>query len=306
MKFYVGITDDSWFRFLAARRPDEVNFWRPGGRGFRAIEPGAPFLFKLHSPQDFIVGGGFFIRHSVLPLSLAWAAFEEKNGCATQTELQSHILRLRRSDEPDPQIGCTILAMPFFLERSEWIPVPADWRSNIVSGRAYDNQDATGAALWGALQERLSHRASATIAGSQEAADALRYGSEQLIRNRLGQGAFRVIVTDAYTRRCAMTGERTLPVLEACHIRPYSEHGPHSLANGLLLRSDLHILLDRGYITVNPDRIIEVSRRIRQEFSNGREYYALHGRPLSVLPQGPGEQPAAEFLSWHNEHRYAS
>ena len=37
---------------------------------------------------------------------------------------------------------------------------------------------------------------------------------------RLGHGAFRLLVTDAYQRRCAVTGERTLPVLDAAHIRP--------------------------------------------------------------------------------------
>ncbi len=307
MRFYVGVTDDSWFEFLAARRPDEVNFWRPGGRGFHAIEPGAPFLFKLHAPNNFIVGGGFFVRHSILPLSLAWSAFAEKNGCASLADLRARILKLRRSAETDPHIGCTILTAPFFLDRAEWIPIPSDWHSNIVSGRGYDNQDAIGAGLWAQLQDQLLHKASATDASSQMAADALRYGSEYLMRNRLGQGAFRVLVTDAYTRRCAMTGERTLPVLEACHIRPYTEEGPHTLTNGLLLRSDLHILFDRGYLTVTPDDYtIEVSGRIREEFSNGREYYALHGTNLKVLPPNTDERPSTEFLSWHNEHRFAS
>jgi putative restriction endonuclease len=44
MRGYVGVTDDEWFRFLAAR-PEvsraEVNFWRPsGGNAFRALTPG--------------------------------------------------------------------------------------------------------------------------------------------------------------------------------------------------------------------------------------------------------------------------
>ena len=71
---------------------------------------------------------------------------------------------------------------------------------------------------------------------------------------RLGQGAFRVLVTDAYRRRCTISNERTLPVLEAAHIRPYADNGPHQLSNGLLLRSDLHRLFDLGYFTVDPDR----------------------------------------------------
>ncbi|OCN02834.1 hypothetical protein A7X67_02970 [Clostridium sp. W14A] len=49
--------------------------------------------------------------------------------------------------------------------------------------------------------------------------------AESVTMHRLGQGTFRVIVTEAYQRRCAFTGERTLPVLEAAHIKPYSENG---------------------------------------------------------------------------------
>ena len=61
MKFWVGVIDNKGFEFLAEQRPDEVNFWQPSGtRSFQAIEPGAPFLFKLHSPQNSIVGGGLF------------------------------------------------------------------------------------------------------------------------------------------------------------------------------------------------------------------------------------------------------
>lgn len=61
MKFYIGVTDDSWFHFLAPKKPDEVNFWRPRDKStFRAIDQGAPFLFKLHSPNNYIVGGWFF------------------------------------------------------------------------------------------------------------------------------------------------------------------------------------------------------------------------------------------------------
>ncbi len=110
-----------------------------------------------------------------------------------------------------------------------------------------------------------------------------------------------MLVTDAYGRSCAITGERTLPVLEAAHIRPYSESGPHSVANGLLLRSDLHTLFDHGYLTVTDDLRVEISPRIREEFKNGREYYRHHGETLVNLPRNSSEQPARDFLRWHNE-----
>jgi hypothetical protein len=60
VNMYVGITDYDWFQFLAALpEVDEVNFWQPGGRtNFQALRPGELFLFKLHAPRNFIVGGG--------------------------------------------------------------------------------------------------------------------------------------------------------------------------------------------------------------------------------------------------------
>jgi putative restriction endonuclease len=42
--------------------------------------------------------------------------------------------------------------------------------------------------------------------------------------------------------------------------------------NRLLLRSDLHTLFDRGYLTVTPEARLEASNRIRKEFENGRDY----------------------------------
>src|SRR5205085_7152439 len=100
----------------------------------------------------------------------------------------------------------------------------------------------------------------------------------------------------------AVTNERTLPVLEAAHIRPYAFGGTHDLSNGLLLRSDLHTLFDRGYVTVDPtDQKILVSQRIREEFQNGREYYQLHGRDLR-LPTNPLAAPSRESLQFHAEN----
>jgi putative restriction endonuclease len=130
-----------------------------------------------------------------------------------------------------------------------------------------------------------------------------RWGEPALIHPRLGQGAFRIIVTDNYARRCAVTGERTLPALDAAHIRPYADHGEHEPSNGLLLRRDIHSLFDRGYVTVTPARRFEVSRRIRDEFENGRDYYAMHGTEIRV-PDRSELQPDRNALRWHNENRF--
>lgn len=191
MRFYVGVTDNSWYGFLRNARPEEVNFWKPSAqKAFSGLEPGAPFLFKLKRPHN----------HANL------------------------------AAEPDK-----------------------------------------------------------------------RYGTPTLISPRLGQGAFRVLVTDAYKRRCAITGESTLPVLEAAHILPFVNSGPHQVSNGLLLRSDFHKLFDLGYVTVDTDLRVRVSKRIREDWFNGKAYYRLDGQPLQVLPEALDQRPKSDFLAWHNK-----
>jgi putative restriction endonuclease len=302
MRFFVGVTDYDWFRFLAAQTGiDEVNFWQPsGGIAFKALQPGGLFLFKLHSPRDFVVGGGFFAHWSPLPVSLAWEAFGEKNGAATVEEMRVRLSKYRKvadDRKADYTVGCTILEQPFFLDEASWIPAPADWHRSTQRGKGYDAQAGEGRRLWEAVTTVMAARVvPATPYQPQLVAE--RYGQPTLIYPRLGQGTFRVLVTDLYDRRCAVTGERTLPVLQAAHIKPYADSGPHDPRNGLLLRSDLHTLLDRGYVTVTPDLRFEVSRRIRAEFENGRDYYALNGRPIRA-PQRPDCVPAKEYLDWH-------
>ncbi len=110
---------------------------------------------------------------------------------------------------------------------------------------------------------------------------------------RLGQGSFRLIVTDSYERRCAFTNFPVRHVLEAAHIRPYSSGGAHIPSNGILLRQDLHTLFDRGYRTATPPHQVEVSSRIKEEFNNGK----------GVRPAGTRDRPsrAAGLSTRRNE-----
>ncbi|MDR7420798.1 MAG: HNH endonuclease, partial [Armatimonadota bacterium] len=68
--------------------------------------------------------------------------------------------------------------------------------------------------------------------------------------------------------------------------------------NGLLLRSDLHKLFDRGYVTVTPEHHIRVSKRLREDFDNG-EYYLRFDRNEIWLPRRPEDRPDPTFLEWH-------
>jgi putative restriction endonuclease len=130
-----------------------------------------------------------------------------------------------------------------------------------------------------------------------------RYGEPVLIRPRFGQGAFRIGVTGVYQRRCAITGERTLPILDAAHIRPYGAGGEHEISNGLLLRTDVHRLFDLGYVTVSGDGRFEVGRRLKMDFENGRLYYEMHGRPIA-LPEEIDQRPSRDALEWHQANKF--
>jgi putative restriction endonuclease len=312
MRGTVAITDYGWYRTLKALPAlEEVNFWKPSTyRSFRAPEF-SPFFFKLRAPHNAICGYAFFARYSVLPDWLAWETFAEGNGTATFRELRDRILAIRdrirfRGETGTPEIGCILLVQPTFFDEADWVRPPADWPVRTQSYIGYDLAVGEGARVYADCLARgtgprpLSQRRTR----EQVAAPAApRYGAAGLVAPRLGQGTFRIAVTDAYGRACAVTEEHSLPALEAAHIRSYTEDGPHLVGNGLLLRADFHNLFDRGYLTVTADHRLEVSNRLRAEFENGRSYYPYHGKPIR-LPARPADHPAAEFLEWHRTSRY--
>ena len=196
-----------------------------------------------------------------------------------------------------------MLAAPFFWPTETWIANPIGWSGNIVRGRYYDTEKTEGANLWSSIQERLKEPFISTLP-YQVQETKVRYGKPTLIQPRSGQGAFRVVVTDAYQRRCAITGESTLPVLEAAHIKPFAKSGVNEVSNGMLLRSDFHKLFDAGLVTVTPGLRIEVSTQIKEQWFNGKPYYRLHGKTLSNVPRDPANRPSENFLSWHNDNCY--
>jgi putative restriction endonuclease len=302
MRAYIANTDYDWWRFLRDRpHIDEVNFWQPGGtQAFRSLSPGEPLIFRLKRPYNALAGVGFFAHFSQLPVSLAWSAFGEKNGVESEAAMRRRVEMYRRrfGRPPDPKedyvIGCVILAEPRFFEEGTWLPQPGDWRGPTVRGRGEDLSAERGQEVWASIAARLRLGVS-----EPSLSTSARYGALQVIQPRLGQGAFRILVTDTYGRRCAVTRERTLPVLEAAHVKPYALGGLNNVTNGILFRSDLHTLFDRGYITVTKEHRLEVSRRIREEYENGREYYALHGREV-IVPRSEDAHPDPHLLDWHN------
>jgi putative restriction endonuclease len=294
-RFYVGVTDDRWFQFLR-NEPllEEVNFWSPGGRVIVA-ERGTPFLFKLKSPANAIGGLGFVSFVQRMPIKDAWEFFRRENGAGTLDGLRQRIAENRPSKTAtlDDIIGCFILSQPVFFATP--IAQPEDWPKNLQGGKYYSLSEPVAQRIWRDLSIALAGNRSPAMVSAFGG-----YGQPSLQPTRLGQGAFRKLVLDAYGRRCAISGEHTVPVLEASHIMPFAEVGKHEVTNGLALRSDIHTLFDQGYVTVTPGYRFLVSERLREDFDNGEIYYQYsRERQTILLPEDCANFPNREHLDWH-------
>jgi hypothetical protein len=111
------------------------------------------------------------------------------------------------------------------------------------------------------------------------------------IAARQGQSGFRTKLIIAYDGRCAVTGCDVPYVLEAAHLHPY--RGPHTnvVTNGLLLRADIHTLLDYKLWAPDPStRAITTSKSL-----NNTPYGELSGQLISE-PISPASRPSDSAL----------
>jgi len=307
-------TDHAWFGHF---RPtdgftvvDEVNFWRPQAQNrFRALSTGEPLFFRLKHPIGAIAGFGFFALEIFLSVPTAWQTFGTKNGDPTRERFVRRITGYQQPggdrllETGQRQLSCLVLRDAVFLPQAEWMPWDGDmdWSRNIVSYKTYDLDAGAGVHL----ARLLTRRGEASIPDLLPdfvplVADARTFDLAA-VAGRVAQGTFRARLLDAYGGRCAVTGDHTLPVLDAAHIQRYLGPASNHVQNGLLLRTDLHRLYDFGYVTVTPNYHFAVSTRLRDEFDNGRAYYALDGTRIA-LPESAGARPSTAALAWHAEN----
>ena len=102
-------------------------------------------------------------------------------------------------------------------------------------------------------------------------------------RVRKGQSRFRKALHTLYGSRCAFTGTDEQIVLEACHIISHAKTGDNSLDNGLLLRSDIHVLFDEHLMTLANDG----QRILVHKDVTAPEYVILSGTSPGLRPSTP-------------------
>lgn len=309
MKTYVGLTDSDWIARLSARSDlTQANFWFPSAeQGFRALEHGGVFLFKTKAREGGqIVGGAIFDTYVRARLTDAWDWFGPDNGVGDLEEFRARVRHYRRAPgelPPDAEIGCVLLSLLDFFPSHEHLATPDDWSLNIVRGRTYETSELPpGHSVVRAVSRFLGADIGHLDTLPELWQDRV-FGDPQLRIPRLGQGAFQAVIAENYRHRCAITGDKVRPVLEAAHILPVAHGGIHRPDNGLLLRSDVHTLYDRGYVAVDPQLRLMVSPRLREEFGNGDALYAKQGSVIAV-PDRRRDRPHREFLEWHVETVY--
>lgn len=306
---YVANTDAGWFEFLRSLpQVEEANFWNPSAHFLFRGPMGSPFFFRLKAPINKIGGFGLVSYAQRLPLWLAWECFGSGNGSPDLESMRRHIDRLRQRSEIETtgaragQIGCIVLSEVVFFPPEDWVEQPNDWSKANLRYARYDLTKGEGLRVWEECQARV-----AGLGGNAGLVGPMgpRCGAPLLVRPRLGQGVFRLSVSDAYRSACAITGEPAIPVLEAAHIQPYAQGGDHEVPNGLLLRSDLHRLFDRGYLTVTSQLRVEVSQQLKHDFGHAGYYFSLHGAAIKTPARGE-LRPNDHRLAWHNKNVFRS
>lgn len=114
---------------------------------------------------------------------------------------------------------------------------------------------------------------------------------------RQGQDRFRAQVVEAYDARCAVTGFDAVEALEAAHITPYKGPATSLVANGILLRADIHALWDRGSLAVHETaHTVLVKPHLLATC-----YQDLADSPVDHLPRRVNDRPAVVALRDHRQ-----
>ena len=285
----------------------EMARWRLPDAGELPIGPGEPYIMTHgdSSGGSVAIGGGILAGTSRILLSELWEWFGSAVGAASREQLISEYeSRTGNFLEPsdDPLVDAVVLRDVRLFARAEQVSVPAYGAARQASDGFYFDLGRVGQEH-AAMRAVLTYFAPPLSSSADEQVQAvlgLIRGNAREVLPRLGQGAFRAIVSQAYDFRCAITGDRVRPVLEAAHVRAVAAGGEHRLDNGVLLRSDMHTLYDRGFLSLDDDRRLLVSGELRDRFGNGEWLYARVGQEIRV-PAREVDRPGRDHLAWHRE-----
>jgi hypothetical protein len=110
-------------------------------------------------------------------------------------------------------------------------------------------------------------------------------------RVRKGQPKFRKKLLKLYDSQCAISGWAPADVLDAAHISEHSKSGINHSENGILIRSDLHALMDANLLRIDP-----MTQTVVMDVALKKTpYWDYNGAKLR--DRGDGSQVSKKYLS---------
>ncbi|WP_432262982.1 HNH endonuclease [Cupriavidus sp. TMH.W2] len=99
------------------------------------------------------------------------------------------------------------------------------------------------------------------------------------VERRMKQAAFRLQLGHHYGWRCAVSGNTLRETLEAAHLPGRNWRVDNRVTDGILLRADLHRLLDAGLARIVDHRFVIEAR------ARTGDYAQWHDVPLPLIPE---------------------
>ncbi|MBD2146556.1 pentapeptide repeat-containing protein [Sphaerospermopsis sp. FACHB-1194] len=113
---------------------------------------------------------------------------------------------------------------------------------------------------------------------------------------RPGQQEFKEKLKETYGYRCLISGCDIEQIIEAAHIIPYRDLNSHDVANGLLLRVDLHRLFDAHIIAIHP-----ITREVLISEQIAKDYQDIRGIKIASCLTGEDATKQQDALRYHCE-----
>ena len=121
---------------------------------------------------------------------------------------------------------------------------------------------------------------------------------QQLVKARIGQGAFRESLITMWGR-CCITGCGYVDILRASHIKPWRDATNEERLdtfNGLLLSPNIDALFDRGLISFTDHGELLISSRLSDS--------ARKALGCPSIGKVPLQQRHAKYMAWHRQHLF--
>lgn len=266
--------------------PAKVNLWKTFAHDY-SIPPNSMIVLAIEGANHVVLPVGYatFEKTDYLTIDDAWDQYAEGNCYKSKSEFIGAIRKYPHVYKTK-KVFCTVLREVVISSEQTSLPDESlKFSSPNVS--ALFAQSAFPYSLVGADKHESSINDDSFVL-LDDNQTKVKVDAESVVRE--GQEEFRRSLFIAYEGKCCITGESTKEVLQAAHIQSYIDKRSHHVQNGLLLRSDFHLLYDSGLMTVLEDYTIRISSSIDSEY-----YQSFNGKKIN-LPVKESWYPSRDAL----------